>query len=104
MILYQIQNNLTGKKLLHAWQGHGNWGNAGAYWRKAETVQRHLKHLLHDYERYEEQKKWGIDIGMRAVRFKTELAPQISIIATEMHTIGASKAYQVSDFIDIEVK
>lgn len=100
MILYQILNTLTGKKLYYAWQGTGRWGDAGAYWKKPDTVSRHLKNILYDFKRYEEKKFWGIDKGYRPSRFREELAPHIKIIATEMQTIGASQVYGVEHFMD----
>lgn len=102
-VMYQIMNQLTGKKLYESWQGKSRWGDCGTYWKKPDTVKNKLRHLLNDFQSVAETTKYGTFTSKKPCRFRSELAPYIVILATEMQTIGATKAIKCEDFIQKEL-
>lgn len=100
MILYQILNTETGKKLYSRSYGDciGVWSNKGNFWRTPDAINEHLEWLLYEWNAsvksiyYTEYKKGS--------EFNHELAKRLKVIATEMQTIGASKVYDVGHFME----
>lgn len=51
MKLYRIRNKSTGEflywKINPRHQGH--WGPSGSFWKRIDTVKKHIDHLMHDW-------------------------------------------------------
>jgi len=101
-IMYQIINQLTGKKLYTSYRGESSWGDCGAYWRKPDTVKGKLTHLLHDYDLQVVVNPYGTYKDRVKGRYRSELAPHIKVLATEMQTIGATRSIPCENFIKVK--
>ena len=120
MLLYQILNTETGKRLVNSggyWQPD-DWSSFGAFWRTPDSIKKHLNYLLYEWQerewRYPLQDfvRWdGVTVRAYSLNrmvwektdmYNLELSKRLQIVVTEMQTVGASKAYTVDNFMQRE--
>lgn len=103
VILYRIRHIQTGRYLQHCdWAGkHHSFTECGCFWKKIETIQKHLKTLISEIEiTWHENKGHKLWLSRRYTSVHQDRLADYEVVATEVNVQNE----RVIDATDLMIK